>query len=234
MKNLSTSSIGEIAGLNFNVLPVFLKYGIDFYCKGKNTLSEACALAACDLNEVQKELDEVLHASLEESRNFNALPIDELIAHIVEKHHFYVNKSVPEITALFQQVPASEQTTDLSKIKELFRLLANDMRQHMQKEELGLFPYIKKLQSMDESEPRKSSVQSMISVVEFEHDTSGIVLKKLVALRERITSDNQLSENLKLLFAKLQEFETDLIMHIHIENNILHKKAIELEQSMAN
>ncbi|HNX56144.1 MAG TPA: DUF542 domain-containing protein [Prolixibacteraceae bacterium] len=227
-------TVGEIAQFNSNVLPVFLKYGIDFYCKGKNTLPEACALAACDLNIVQKELDEALQAPPEESQSFNALPIDELITHIVAKHHFYVNQSVPEITALFQQIPAVEQTSDLQKIKELFRLLANDMKQHMQKEELGLFPFIKKLQNLKaESQTKTSSVQSLISVVEFEHDTSGMVLKQLVTLRKRITSANHLSENLKLLFAKLQEFEADLIMHIHVENNVLHKKTIELEQSLA-
>jgi regulator of cell morphogenesis and NO signaling len=34
------------------------------------------------------------------------------------------------------------------------------------------------------------------------------------------------------LYGKLKEFEDDLHRHIHLENNILFPKAIELEQAL--
>jgi regulator of cell morphogenesis and NO signaling len=36
-----------------------------------------------------------------------------------------------------------------------------------------------------------------------------------------------------LLFTMLQEFEDDLHIHIHLENNILFPKAAEMERSLA-
>jgi regulator of cell morphogenesis and NO signaling len=152
-----------------------------------------------------------------------------------------VNKTVPEILGLFKAVLSNPtvQSAELKRVSELFRLLGNDMKQHMQKEELALFPFMKKLEAIkvdgvNEPNTNSASVQSLITVVEMEHDTSGIILKQIGGLFDRIASADRLSTDLSLLIVKMKEFESDLIMHIHVENNVLHKKAIELEQSLMN
>jgi regulator of cell morphogenesis and NO signaling len=91
-----------------------------------------------------------------------------------------------------------------------------------------------KVDGVNEPNTNSASVQSLITVVEMEHDTSGIILKQIGGLFDRIASADRLSTDLSLLIVKMKEFESDLIMHIHVENNVLHKKAIELEQSLMN
>lgn len=232
--NLQSSTIGEIARVNTNSISVFRKYGIDFYCKGKYLLSEACAALCCDASAVLAELEKISPNS-DNNQNFNEWSIDTLIEYIIDNHHQYVNKTVPEISGLFKVVLAdtSVQSVELTRVSELFRLLGNDMKQHMQKEELALFPAMKKLESIIDcgvnGDTNLVPMQSLISVVEMEHDTSGIVLKQIVALQDRIAAADYLSDDLSTLIAKLGEFESDLIMHIHVENNVLHKKAVELE-----
>lgn len=238
--NFQTSTIGEIARFNSNTISVFRKYGIDFYCQGKSLLSEACAHSQCDEKIVSEELKTALSLEVNEGQNFNDWSIDKLIGYIIDNHHQYVNKTVPEIAGLFKTIFAysSVQSTDLTRAGELFRLLGNDMKQHMQKEELALFPAMKKLEAIINVGVNERTnfvpLQSLVSVVEMEHDTSGIVLKQLVTLQDRITATDYLTDDLSALISKLREFESDLIMHIHVENNVLHKKAIELEQSLMN
>ena len=229
--------IGEIARYNPNSMAVFQKYGIDFYCKGKQLLGEACAASGCGESEVLSDLENI-SSNLDPNQNFNDWSIDALIEYIIANHHQYVNKTVPEIVVLFKTVLAdsSIKSADLIRVSEIFRLLGNDMKQHMQKEELGLFPAMKKLEAirLNETNTNSASVQSLITVVEMEHDTSGIMLKQISGLFERIINADCISNDLTLLTSKMKEFESDLIMHIHVENNVLHKKAIELEQALMN
>ena len=229
--------IGEIARYNPNSMAVFQKYGIDFYCKGKQLLGEACAACGCSESDVLSELENI-SSNLDPNQNFNDWSIDALIEYIIANHHQYVNKTVPEIVVLFKAVLAdsSIKSADLIRVSEIFRLLGNDMKQHMQKEELALFPAMKKLESINLNEPtaRSVSIQTLIPVVEMEHDTSGIMLKQISGLFERIINADCMSNDLTLLTSKMKEFESDLIMHIHVENNVLHKKAIELEQALMN
>ncbi len=230
-------SIGEIARYNPNSIAVFRKYGIDFYCKSKCLLGEACVASGCAESAVLEELA-ATSSEISGNQNFNDWSIDALIEYIIANHHQYVNKTVPEIAGLFKAVlsDSSVQSAELTRVSEIFRLLGNDMKQHMQKEELGLFPAMKKLEAirLNETNTNSASIQSLISVVEMEHDTSGIMLKQIGGLFDRIASDDHLSDDLTLLIAKMKEFESDLIMHIHVENNVLHKKAVELEQSLMN
>lgn len=233
--NLQINAIGEIARQNANTISVFRKYGIDFYCKGKNLLADACALSHCDLQKVSEELQAAVSNDTDDARNFNNMSLEKLISHIVSAHHQYVNVSVPEISFLFKAVLDASETNnpEMKRINDLFRQLANDMKQHMQKEELALFPYIQKLE-LGQVLPAGSSVKSLITVVEFEHDTSGIIISQINRLCNNYSTPESASPTFRSLFTKLSEFEADLIMHIHVENNVLHTKAIELEQALMN
>ncbi len=226
--NLKESTIGEVARFNTNAISIFRKYNIDFYCKGKYLLNEACSVSGCNESAVLDELKK-MSPNMDVNQNFNDWSIDSLIEYIIDNHHEYVSKTVPEIAALFQEVLGNPlvQNQEIVKASQLFRLLGNDMKQHMQKEELALFPTMKKLETQGS---KALPIQSLISVVEMEHDTSGIIIKQLGQLCQQINTDGD--ETIALLLEKLKEFESDLIMHIHVENNVLHKKAVELEQSI--
>jgi regulator of cell morphogenesis and NO signaling len=233
--NLQTSAISEIARLNSATIQVFRKYGIDFYNKGANSLSEACTVYNCDESIVSKELKSALSTNVD--KDFDDWSLEALIAHIIESHHQYVNITVPEISAMFKTVLESRETNniDLKRISELFRQLGNDMKQHMQKEELALFPLIRNLElskTIGQKEPTGLSVKSLITVVEYEHDTSGIIIKQINRLCNNYSAPEDASPVFCSFFNKLNEFEADLVMHIHLENNVLHKKAIELEQEL--
>jgi regulator of cell morphogenesis and NO signaling len=65
-----------------------------------------------------------------------------------------------------------------------------------------------------------------------EHQTTGAGLNKLRTLTNNYTPPDNACITHKVTFAKLKEFDKDLVQHIHLESNILFPKAIEMEKEL--
>jgi regulator of cell morphogenesis and NO signaling len=107
------------------------------------------------------------------------------------------------------------------------------------KEENILFPYIVALEEAASSGkpapiPAFGTVGNPVHMMQLEHDSAGAALKEICSLSADYKAPDDACFSYKTLFAALKEFETDLHQHIHLENNILFPRAIELERSGAN
>jgi regulator of cell morphogenesis and NO signaling len=124
---------------------------------------------------------------------------------------------------------------ELFEIKNLFKRTADELTQHMKKEELILFPYIKKMVEADRtksalSAPGFGSVANPIAMMMEEHENEGNRFEKIVAISNNYMPPADGCNTYKVTFQMLQEFESDLHTHIHLENNILFPKAIFLQE----
>ncbi len=239
MENIKNKTVGEIVKLDFRAADVFSSYGIDFCCGGKISVSEACANSNCDETKVISDLEAMQNQHGSQVHDFNSWNIGFLADYIQNTHHQYVSKAIPQILPLAQKVAEvhGENHAEVIQINELFQDLAEELLQHMQKEEQILFPYIKKLVA-DESAGKSNdqgsfgTIASPISVMEQEHENAGVILKELFRLSDGYTPPEDACNTFRVLYGKLKEFEDDLHRHIHLENNILFPKAIELEQAL--
>ena len=107
----------------------------------------------------------------------------------------------------------------------------------MRKEEMILFPYIKKLVAVKKQqtaleESHVGSVFNPIQIMQEEHEVVGNVFKQIRVLSESYAPPSWACNTFKALYAKLDEFEQDLHLHIHLENNILFPKAIAMESML--
>lgn len=114
-----------------------------------------------------------------------------------------------------------------------------ELTAHMQKEEMVLFPYIKELVASNRAGSNIElshfgSVQNPISMMETEHEKAGDILKEIGKLSDNYNPPDWTCNTFKALYAKLDEFEQDLHLHVHLENNILFPKAILLETKLSN
>jgi len=239
MENLRDKSVGEIVKLDFRAADIFSNYGIDFCCGGKISVADACANAKVEDSIVISALENLKNQQGSVVHNFDSWKIDFLSDYIINTHHQYVSKAIPQILPLAQKVAEVHGThhSEVIQINELFKQLANELIMHLQKEEVVLFPYIKKLVAAEatggcEDENCFGSISSPISVMEMEHETAGIILKQLFRLSDGYTVPEDACNTYRVLYGKLKEFEDDLHIHIHLENNILFPKAIELEQAL--
>jgi regulator of cell morphogenesis and NO signaling len=232
--------VSEVVASNIKTAHVFKKYGIDFCCGGGVSLSRACEKNQVDLNQLLSDLASVDEKILP-SQNYNAWQLDFLINYIVNTHHQYVTEALAMIDSYAEKVAKvhGEGHPPVIKIYELFKLVASELSGHMKKEELILFPYINKMVQSQKlglsvAASHFGSVINPITMMEQEHETAGNLMKEIAQLTNSYTPPEWACNTFKALYAKLEEFEQDLHMHVHLENNILFPKAVLLEESFVS
>ncbi|OEK09267.1 iron-sulfur cluster repair di-iron protein [Flavivirga aquatica] len=236
MNILENKTVAETVAENIKTAHVFKKYGIDFCCGGGITIKKACEKKQLDYSALKDELLQVDEAP--KNYAYNTWNLSFLIDHIINVHHIYVKESIPLILQYSNRVAQvhGHHYTEVVKINKLFTEVANELTAHMKKEELILFPYIKKLLQTEKgvtlsSPPPFGTISTPIQMMESEHETAGDIFKVIAKLTNNYIPPEGACNTFKALYAKLDEFEQDLHEHIHLENNILHPKAIELEKN---
>ena len=226
-------TIGKIVARDYRKAMVFKSFGLDFCCGGNIKLETAAAENNLNLNEVIEALEKVDDSTTDITSDFNSWPLPQLIDHIVDKHHNYVESTITQLMPLVEKVTMvhGDWRPELKEVKELFIALSQELTAHMKKEELILFPAIKKLVAGYESEGSTcfGSVSNPINMMEHEHDIAGDLMKKINLLTDGYTLPKGACATYTVVYKVLNEFEEDLFRHIHLENNILFPKAIELE-----
>lgn len=232
--------VGNIVAQNYKSANIFKSYGIDFCCNGNRSIEKVC-----DTNQINenKLIDQLVNCFETESdtNDYQSWGVDFLSDYIYNKHHKYIENKVPEIKQYLDKLCQVHGTyhPELLEIKTLFTESANDLTIHMKKEELILFPYFKKLAEASRnktsiSNPKFKSINNPIAMMHKDHDNEGRRFRKIYELSNGYSPPLDACNTYKVAFSLLQEFEEDLHKHIHLENNILFKKGIELERTLQN
>ena len=232
--------IGELVAKDYRAASVFKKYNIDFCCQGNRTINDACVAKNIDQKSVVSDLNALMDSNTENTTDFKSWPLDLLADYIEKKHHRYVEEKTSEIKPYLDKICRvhGERHPELFEINEHFNATAGELAMHMKKEELILFPFIKKMAKAKHENsildaPKFGTVQNPIQMMMDEHTAEGERFSKIDALSNNYTAPEDACNTYKVTFALLQEFEQDLHLHIHLENNILFPKAIELEKEFA-
>lgn len=235
MELTASKTVAELVADNYRAADVFKKHGIDFCCGGGVTVVEICRRKNLDYDQIQDELL-ALDSQVSKSHDFKNWELDFLADYIVQTHHSYVKESIPLITQYAEKVAKVHggHNPENIEIRDLFRAVAEELTMHMHKEEYILFPFIKKMaeakrEGMPMPRPPFGTVQNPIRMMEHEHENAGDILKKIAELSNGYQPPLHACNTYRVLYAKLQEFENDLHQHVHLENNILFPKAIQME-----
>ena len=233
--NFAEETVAAAVTENIRTADVFKKHGIDFCCGGNVSLKSVCEKKNLDMDVILAELGQV-GVSRDSSGDQSWDDAGLLIDHILERHHSYVAEAIPILLQYSDKVAKvhGEHATEVVEINRLFQAVASELSSHMQKEEMVLFPLIKELHSAKESgenfsEHHCGTVANPIRMMEMEHENAGDVLKEIRELSNDFSPPEWACNTYRALYAKLEEFETDLHIHIHLENNILHPLALKLE-----
>jgi regulator of cell morphogenesis and NO signaling len=238
VENLVEKTLAEIVTDNIKAAVIFEEFGLDFCCKGNRGLSDACTDKNIDVQKVVNELTNL-------SRNGNGKEnpdnwtLDFLVDYIINNHHQYVRRMIPVISLHTDKVASvhGKNHPETLKIADLFLEVREELESHMMKEERILFPYIKiMVQSQQDNSqltpPPFGSIQNPIRMMESEHTSAGDALSQIRELSKNYTHPEDACNTFKALYSELKEFEEDLHKHIHLENNILFPKSIEIESKL--
>ena len=234
----NNETLGEIVAKDMHKAQIFKKYGIDFCCGGKKTVKEACADKGLDYAAIEQELQKADQVVSTRPLPYNDWALDFLADYIVNTHHSYTKKQLPEIRGYAAKVARvhGDNHPELLKIYQLVEEVSAEMSAHMVKEEQILFPYIKEIvasknKTADSQYNTLGSVQGPISMMEMEHEHTGNAMEQIRLLSKNYSLPEDSCASYSLLFRMLEELEEDLHMHIHLENNILFPKALDMEKS---
>lgn len=235
------SNIGKIVAENYKAASVFKQYGIDFCCNGNRTIESACRKKQIDPDQLLTELQEAVTQKGTGEIDFKSFPPDLLADYIEKTHHRYVEKKIIEITPYLNRIVQvhGENHPELLVVEQLFQQSAGDLTAHMKKEELVLFPYIRRLVQSQLSGSTKSetpldTIAEIVARMEQDHEAEGDRFRSISELTDSYNPPADACNTYRVTFSLLREFEEDLHRHIHLENNILFPKAIELEKTLSN
>src|SRR5579872_819184 len=235
----SETKMKDIALANPAARQILADAGLDYCCGGGKSLHEACLHANVSSQEILNRLRENAKETGPEDLNWMAAPLCELTRHIREKHHRYVREAIPRMRALSDKVATKHgrNHTELLDIGKLFAEVGREMIMHMQKEEQILFPYIDTLERAVNAHgsfepPFFQTVRNPIHAMVKEHDAAGELVKQIRKASLEYTTPADACTSYKALYQDLREFEADLHQHVHLENNILFPRSVEMETAV--
>lgn len=238
-QEITKTTIGTLVAEDIRRADVFHRYGLDFCCGGGKTVEAACKEKGLEADQVAKELEAIQYSGHNELSRFNQWPLDFLVDYILENHHRFMRTVMEELPPVVEKVVHNYQNnhSETVQVRNLLYDLFNEINAHLQKEEQILFPYIKQLVQAHEQNQaigqfHCGNVNQPIRVMEHEHDSAGNMLREMRSATGNYRIPDDACRTFQWLYHKLQEIEADLHQHIHLENNILFPKAIELESNL--
>lgn len=233
----STKTVREYALEIPSATRIFEKLGIDYCCGGGKSLGDACTAAGVSVVEVLDSLNAELRVATSAARDWQALSQAELITHIVDKHHAFTREELARLEALFAKVSGvhGQNHPELFEIQDQFGKLRGELEPHMLKEERVLFPHIARMEEAavaNQTLPRPPfrTVLNPVRVMLAEHDAAGYILGRMREASSDYALPPDACISYKTLYSALTALDVDLHQHIHLENNILFPRAMELEE----
>ena len=222
-------TIGQIVADDFRAAAIFKKAGIDFCCGGNQTLEKACKGKRINIDELRTELEALRSSLPSESHDFKHWNLGFLSDYIVNTHHQYVLRTLPDLVEYTEKIAVVHGLNhpELNEVMNLFAQINKELQQHLKNEEEVLFPAIKEALKSGSAEA-KATIISEISRMTGEHEFAGGAMDRINYITHGYHLPDDACNTYKVTFKLLEQFEDDLHIHVHLENNILFPKALAL------
>lgn len=221
--SLLSKSVGEIASENPEKIGIFKKYGIDFCCGGSKSLKDACEEYGIDGMLIIEELNKACNLEADDEKNFslskkvNDWNVNFLIDYIINIHHTFLRIHIPEASEYVEKIANvhSNRHPELIKIKELYTKMSEALILHLDKEE----KFLADIKTGNSSDTKKE-----IGDAVYYHEYVGHILKEMNFLSSGYSIPPDACASYKHAYELLREVSDDIMIHVHLENNVLFKK----------
>jgi|CXWL01.1.fsa_nt_gi regulator of cell morphogenesis and NO signaling len=237
------SLVEDIVAKDYRTADVFRRHGIGYCCGAKWPIEVACEMRGIDADKVQAELEAATRTiQISNILDFADWDINFLVDYLVNVHHRYLKKSLPETQELLKEF-AKEHIKKFPYLVELerqFDLLVRQLLHSMQREEEVIFPYIRQIfHAHKHKEPyaallvrtlRKPVEESMFKG----HETVSNIILSIRKITNKYTTPENVCISHKVVTAKLKELDNDLMQHLYLEQSVLFPRAIAIEKEVLN
>jgi regulator of cell morphogenesis and NO signaling len=223
-----TTTVADIASAVPSSARVFQRHGIDFCCGGKRPLQSACQEHGVSFAVIVSAIEASAAEPSSEQRDWNREPLENLIDHIVSTYHHPLREELQRLEAMATKVASvhGARAECLTRIEAIVKELSPDLRVHMRKEEMVLFPAIRAIAS-GHTRPAVP-LSTAITVLEHEHDRAGDLLAELRAITGSYVAPEWACATFRALYHGLSDLESEMHVHVHLENNVLFPRALRV------
>lgn len=191
---------------------VFRHFKIDYCCGGGASL-----IAAAQTRGV--EVDALIAALEAAAPTARPAPVetDALIDHLLERYHEVHRRQFPEAIRMARRVETVHRGHADCPIglSQHLAFMFDDLEIHHQKEELGLFPMMRR---------GDAHAAAPIACMEADHEDVVELLKGLARLTNDFAPPDGACNTWRALYALCREIDADLRDHMHLENNVLFRR----------
>ena len=241
MEITTQSIVSEIVRYNHKTAQIFENKRINFCCGGDKSLDQACLEANVDINKLIPQLNMAMGSNQKDAIYIESLSLDSLCDYIEHRHHSYINENLPFIYQKIVKLCDSHgnRHREVFAVKTLFEEVAKQLSSHMKKEELMLFPYIKKLikaskDNIEFPDPIFDSLEDYLMKGKSEHLSHYNIFKKITELTNKYTKPEGGCNTFEVTYRSLEDFDSDLRAYDHLETNILYPKVLILKNQIGN
>jgi len=230
------STVSDIALSNPGARNILEDAGIDYCCGGGISLQEACLRANVSAVEILQKLQLKSEALSSDEARWTSAPLTDLTRHIRTRHHAYVRDAIPRLRAMLAKIREKHAGNhpEVGEIDKFFAKVSRDLLMHMQKEEQILFPFIDSLERASLADgqiepPFFQTVRNPVYSMMKEHDSAGKLMRRIHEASNGYQPPSSACTTFRAAYQALDEFEKDLHLHVHLENNVLFSRAVALE-----
>ncbi len=237
----ATRSIQEIVSVQPTAAKILQRFGIDPYSRVNETLDRVCTELQLSVDQVLEKLEDAETLSSGAAPNdISTLSVSRLIQHIVRIHHQCVRQELPQLVMMARELAGTqaELASELNEVAVFVGDLQAEMLAHIQKEEQVLFPFISQMDqdSILGYRPAHNgsfrSVAQPILIMVQEHESAERIVAKMSGITHGFEPPAWACDAHVALYRELCAFEADLKLHVHLENDVLFPRAIEMEATL--
>lgn len=237
------SLVADIVARDYRTADVFRQHGISYCCGGKWPIEVACDMRGVDKEKLQAELEAATRTiQVSNKLNFSDWDIDFLVNYLINVHHQYLKKSLPETQQLLSEFAQKhiKKFPYLEELEKQFGLLIHQLESSIEREEEVLFPYIRQIAHahMHQESYGALMIRKLRKPVEetmFKgHETLTNIILSIRELTNKYTTPENVCISHKVVIAKLRELDNDLIQHLDLERSVLFPRSTAIEKELLN
>ncbi|MFN7942402.1 MAG: iron-sulfur cluster repair di-iron protein [Thermoanaerobaculia bacterium] len=240
MEILPETRVGELVAHHPVASRVFERHAIDFCCGGKRSLGEVCVEREIDFRRLASELAEAVDsADAEDDTDWTRESATAIARYVVERFHVPLREELPRLAAMSAKVLAAHGTRhpELAELQATLAAFSGELADHMEKEEHVLFPYIERLERVAERRlgldaSPFGSVEGPIAALMHDHEDAGRALAEMRQSTGGFVPPSDACNTLRAFYDRLGRIEIEMHRHVHLENEVLFPRAIELENQL--
>jgi regulator of cell morphogenesis and NO signaling len=221
---MTDTTLAELAVAHPAAARIFYEHRLDFCCGGRRSLADACRERGLD---AQSVLDDIARADADAAPGvrWDLAPLPDLVDHIVRHYHHGLRDTLPNVIRMARKVESrhGDKPSCPVRLADHLEKVQASVLDHLEKEEAIVFPAIARGTGARAAGP--------MHVLEVEHEHHKADLMRIRALTADLVPPPEACTTWRALYVALQRLEQDLMEHIHLENNVLFRRALAAHAS---